>query len=130
MQLGPRDLLPVQEAIDDVNGQKEGFGAAFEFVVDLHEPVDEDGTHADVNVWLLGHVGRVVTGPTLLLPVVGVLVLRVLHAGERIIGVHGIDIVHVRAEGRLLVRGEGGRRGRDSNRQVLKRQHVEITSKA
>jgi len=59
LELLARDDLLGQVAVDQVDGQVEDVRGQLELVVNLDEPVNEDGAHLLVDVGLDGHVVRV-----------------------------------------------------------------------
>src|SRR3546814_10539554 len=56
LQLCAWHLGDLQEAIDDVHAKKESLVGKLELVVHLNQPIDEDGSHASIDISLVGHV--------------------------------------------------------------------------
>mmetsp|Transcript_87477 Transcript_87477/g.225329 ORF Transcript_87477/g.225329 Transcript_87477/m.225329 type:complete len:294 (+) Transcript_87477:666-1547(+) len=100
----------LQEAVDDVDRQEECLRAELVLLVDVHEPVDEDGAHLRVDVRLLVHVARLRQEQALLPVHVPVDVRDVLHHVLRVLRVGEVGLDVARRRGRR--RGRGQRRGR------------------
>ena len=53
LKVFPGDRLLLQEAINDIDGEKEGVWQKLELLVDLHEPVDQNSPHLGIDISLL-----------------------------------------------------------------------------
>ncbi len=53
LQVFASDLLLLQEAVNDVDGEEQGVWQQLELLVDLHQPVNQDGPHLGVDISLL-----------------------------------------------------------------------------
>lgn len=102
LKLRSGDFLALQESIDEVDGQVEGLRDKLKLEMDFDQPIDQDSTHAFVDVRLGLHVGRTDRRRSLLAAKVRVHVLDVRGDAQRIILVTKVDVVDVSSD---LVRG-------------------------
>lgn len=56
LELGSRDFALGEVSVNEVDGQVQRLGDKLEFQVDFYQPIDKDGSHAFVDVWLTFHV--------------------------------------------------------------------------
>jgi len=98
LEFGAGDDLLFQVAVDEVDGEVEGFRDELELGVDLDQPVDENGAHALVDVGLVVHVDGTDRGGGFLVAVVLVHVNDVLGGAERVFLVACINVVGVSSD--------------------------------
>mmetsp|Transcript_49608 Transcript_49608/g.158716 ORF Transcript_49608/g.158716 Transcript_49608/m.158716 type:complete len:371 (-) Transcript_49608:136-1248(-) len=92
LQVPPQSAPPLQEAVDEADGQEEGLGPELVLLVHVHEPVDQDGPHLGVHVRLAVHVARLRQALVLVLVQLLVDVRRVLHDVLRVLCVHEVGL--------------------------------------
>ena len=76
LELGTLDLLDRKVPVDEVDGEVQRLRHQLELEVNLDQPIDEDGTHALVDVGLVLHVGGAGQGELLLVTEVIVLTIE------------------------------------------------------
>jgi hypothetical protein len=95
LQLGTRDLLELEVAINEVDRQVQSLRHELELQVDLNQPVDEDRTHTLVDVRLPLHVHWANRRRHFVLPEEDIHLRNVAGGAERILGVALINVVGV-----------------------------------